>query len=117
MPGPVFRGSSAEPVAIWRDGKLLDQHGVGTMLSRRGSEWFAGASSKPRWRQQGNIVFNAGSSDPAYRVVKDQVYRGNGYETVFRIQDDALMRGAAVVLRGPGLTGEELLLAALVLAV
>jgi hypothetical protein len=115
MPGPVHRGNAAEPVAHWKDGKLLDADGVGTLLSKRGAEWFAGKSAAPKWRTNGNVVYRAGSSEPFCRIVRGEILKGNSYEVLYRVRGDALLKGASVAYRGAGLSEEELLLAALVL--
>ncbi|MBM4390426.1 MAG: hypothetical protein FJ090_04850 [Deltaproteobacteria bacterium] len=117
MPGPVFRGNAADPVAVWKDGKLLDKDGVGTLLAKRGAEWCVGEASTPTWRQNGNLFHKAAASEPFCRLVRGEVLKGNGYEALYRVQGEKLLRGkgAEVFLRGPGLTAEELLLAALAL--
>jgi len=117
MPGTVYRGRAAEPAGIWKDGKLLDKDGVGTLLSRRGSEWFAGKSASPTFRQQGAILYRGASSEPFCRVSNGQVLKGNSSEAMYRFKGDGLLRGGGhdVVVRGEGLTSDELLLAALAL--
>jgi len=117
VPGAVYGAGSAEPLAIWKDGKLLDKDGVGTLLQRRGAEWFVGRAATASWRQQGNVVFAAGSSTPHARLVNGQWLKGNTYEVLYRVVGSALHAGggAAPVLRGEGLGAEELFLAALAL--
>lgn len=116
MPGTVYRGQSAEPAGIWKDGKLLDRDGVGTVLTKRGIEYFAGKSATPAWRVRDGMVYRGASSEAHCRIGRDAIYRGNSSETLYRPRGDALLGpGAAVVVRGAGLTMEELLLSALVL--
>jgi hypothetical protein len=117
MPGTIFRGRAAEPAGEWKDGKLLDDDGVGTVLAKRGAEYFAGKSASPAWRVRGGIVYRGASSEPFCRVQGDVVYKGNTSETLYRLRGDALLgpAGADPVVRGPGLTPEELVLGALAL--
>ncbi len=118
MPGPVYRSLAAEAAGIWKDGKLLDKDGVGTLLVRRGAEWFVGRSATPAWRQRGDLVFRGPSSEAFCRIAAGSsptVYRGNTSTPLYQLRGDALLRanGRDVVVRGPGLTTEELVMAAL----
>ncbi|MFZ5481293.1 MAG: hypothetical protein ACOZNI_31325 [Myxococcota bacterium] len=117
MPGTVYRGRSAEPAGVWTDGALKDADGVGTLLARKGAEWFPGKSATPAWRTRGNLLFKGPSSEPWCRISGEAVYRGNTSEVLYRLRGDAILRaaGADPVVRGAGLTAEELLLAALTL--
>lgn len=117
MPGPVFRGRAAAPAAQWSAGKLLDADGVGTLLVRRGVEWFAGKSATPAFRVRDGIVYRGASSEPHARIQRGQVYAGNSSQTLYRLVGDGLLAssGNEPLVRGPGLSAEELVLAALVL--
>lgn len=123
MPGPVFVGGSAEAAAIWRDGKLLDKDGVGTLLSvrgtpdARGTVWVGGKSATPLWRQQRELIFRGSSAEVHARIVRDIVYRANTSEPLYQLRGDSLLsgNGRGVVVRGAGLSAEERVLAALVL--
>ncbi|MDP2307677.1 MAG: hypothetical protein Q8P18_16760 [Pseudomonadota bacterium] len=116
MPGQVFRGTSAEVSATWNDGTLFDRDGVTPLLTRKGKTWAMGRVSAPAWRQAGNVFQRGGTAEPFCRFVQDQVMKGSSYDLLYRVVGDGLTRanGREVVVRGPGLTPEELLLAALV---
>lgn len=113
MPGVVYRGMSATPAGEWQDGKLLDGDGVGTRLTLKGNQVFAGKSASPAFRVQGNVIHKGAASEPFCRIVQGQVLKGNSYDVLYRVQGDSLLRGATVVVRGPGCTPIELVLAAL----
>lgn len=117
MPGVVLPPGSADPLAVWKDGRLLDKDAVGTLLERRGNAWFPGGGSTPAWRVQGNVVFQGGSSTPFARLVNGQWLKGNTYEVLYRVVGSALHPGGSgtPVVRGEGLSAEELFLAARVL--
>lgn len=115
MPGTVYRGRSAEPAGIWKEGKLLDGDGVGTVLTKRGAEYFPGKSATPAYRVRGGMVFRGASSEPFCRVQGETVYKGNSMETLYRVRGDALTGPSSTdpIVRGTGLTTEELLMTAL----
>ncbi len=116
MPGPVFRGAEAAPSAVWKDGTLFDRDGVTPLLGQIRGGWGVGASATTAWRVQGNVVLKGSSSAPFCRVAQTQVLKGNSYEVLYRLMGDGITRanGREVVARGPGLSPEELMLAALV---
>jgi hypothetical protein len=116
MPGQVYRGAAADPSATWNDGTLLDRDGVTPLLTRKGKAWNKGRESTPAWRQNGNVFQRGATTEPFCRFVQDQVMKGNSYDLLYRVVGDGLTRanGREVVVRGAGLTPEELLLAALV---
>jgi len=118
MPGPVFRGRSASPAAQWTEGKLLDADGVGTLLVRRGVEWFAGKSATAAFRVREGVIYRGASSEPHARIQRGQVYAGNSSQALYRLVGDGLLpsSGNDPIVRGPGLLAEELVLAALVLS-
>ena len=116
MPGNVYQGAAADVAASWKDGSLYDRDGVTPLLTRKGKTWAKGKESTPAWRQQGNVIQRGGSAEPFCRFVQDQVMKGNSYDLLYRLVGDGLTRanGREVVVRGAGLTPEELLLAGLV---
>ena len=116
MPGQVYRGGAADFSASWKDGTLFDRDGVTPLLTRRGTGWAVGNQAGPTWRAQGNVLLKGASSAPFCRTVQGQVLKGSSYEILYRLVGDGITRanGREVVCRGPGLTPDELLLAALV---
>jgi hypothetical protein len=100
---------------VWRDGELLDADAVGTVLAKRGAEYFLGRSSIPAWRVRSGLVYKGSSSEPHCRIAATVVYRGNTSDTLFRLVGDGLVgsAGSEPIVRGAGLTPEELVLAAL----
>jgi hypothetical protein len=115
MPGAVFRGQSSDPAGVWKDGKLMENDGVGIVLAKRGAEYFPGRSSTPAWRVRDGIVYRGSSSEPYCRLGREGVYKGNSSEFLYRLRGDGLLAGSTVAVRGAGLTIEELALSALVL--
>lgn len=116
MPGLVYRGNAADAAASWKDGNLYDRDSVTPLLTRRGPGWAVGAGAATAWRAQGNVILKGASATPFCRIVQGNVLKGNTYEVLYRLVGDGITRGNGrdVVARGPGLTAEELLLAALV---
>jgi hypothetical protein len=116
MPGLVYRGAAADSSGLWKDGSLYARDGLTPLLLKRGSGWSAGNSSATAWRMQGNVVLKGGSSDPFCRFVQGNVLKGSTYDLLYRLVGESLTRanGRDVVVRGAGLTPDELLLAALV---
>ena len=116
MPGEVFRVAQAEVSAIWKENNLYDRDGITPLLTRRPAGWSIGNQSAVTWKIQGNTLFRAPSSAPFCRAVQSQVLKGNTYDVLYRVILPAITRanGRDVVVRGPGLTAEELLLAAIV---
>jgi hypothetical protein len=115
MPGAVFRGQSSDPAGVWKDGKLMENDGVGIVLAKRGAEYFPGRSTTPAWRVRDGIVYRGSSSEPYCRLGREGVYKGNSSEFLYRLRGDGLLAGSTVAVRGAGLTIEELALSALVL--
>lgn len=117
MPGHVYRGLSADWSAVWKEGSLYDRDGVTPLIMKRPGGWAIGNAAAVTWRLQGNTFLKAPSSESYCRIVQGQVLKGAGYEVLYRLVGDGITRanGREVVLRGAGLTAEELVLAALVL--
>jgi len=117
MPGKVLRGATLSTAAVWQDGLLLEKDGITPLLTKRGNGWAIGNQAASAWRMQGNALFKGNSSEAFCRIVKTQVLKGNSYEVMFTLVADGLAKanGRDMVVRGAGLTAEELLLAAVVL--
>ena len=113
MPGPVFRGRSAAPAAQWTEGKLLDADGVGTLLVRRGVEWFAGKSATAAFRVREGVIYRGASSEPHARIQRGQVYAGNSSQALYRHhQKEELTEEKAADLYSASLREAERLLSA-----
>lgn len=116
MPGHVHRGGEADFAALWRDDTLYDRDGLTPLLSKRPGGWALGAQATVTWRLQGNALLKAPSSAPFCRLVQGQVLKGSSYDVLYRIVGDGLTRqnSREVFIRGPTLTPEERMLAAVV---
>ncbi len=117
MPGQVHHAAEVDFAMVWRDGSLFGRDGLTPLLTKRANGWALGNQASVTWRMQGNTLFRAPSSAPFCRIVQGQILRGSSYDVLYRHVGDGLTRGASrgVVVRGEGLTAEELLLAAVVL--
>lgn len=116
MPGHVHRGNEADFSALWRDGSLFDRDGLTPLLTQRPGGWALGAAATVTWKLQGNTLFKAPSSAAFCRIVQGQVLKGNSYDVLYRLIGDGVVRhnSREVFIRGPTLTPEERMIAALV---
>jgi hypothetical protein len=101
---------------LWRDGSLFERDGLTPLLTKRPGGWSVGNSATVTWRLQGNTFLKAPSSAAFCRIVQGQVLKGSSYDVLYRLSGDGITRGNSreVLLRGAGLSAEELTLAALV---
>lgn len=117
MPGPIHSANEADFVMVWKDGSLFGRDGLTPLLTKRANGWALGNQAAVTWRAQGNTLLKVPSSAPFCRIVQGQVLKGNSYDVLYRLSGDGITRGSSrgVLLRGEGLTPEELMLAAIVL--